>query len=268
MDLLNLFNRESQTFDVSSVKYKKYIDDQLVIKLTNYFESSYRRLSKDGHHKIMVGIDGEVNCLIAAQLLKQAVGENVVAMIFDLTNPAWTENLVKFCKQLGMESFILKRGVAYQNEVATYRLHNPKSIRHFYKRFINYHLLIAADQMKAAVLDTVDKSDRFLGLRPEGFYGHFMPFYSLYKSEVYELARFLKIPTQLLGDFNYQEILYPPGAALSWDKIDPVLYLLAEKQLRPEEISQQFKIDLPWLKRLKSHMGKQAFVTAVSQFII
>lgn len=130
--------------------------------------------------------------------------------------------------------------------------------------------------MKAALVDIIDKSERLLGTRPEGFYGHLMPFYSLYKSEVFDLARFLGIPDQSIST-TYQE-LYVDHTALSWDKInrrtvsfqeiDSVLFLLTEKQLTPEEISQQLNIDLHWLKKLKSRLNKQLFRTTVSQFII
>ena len=112
--------------------------------------------------------------------------------------------------------------------------------------------------MKTAVVDTIDKSDRLLGTRPPGFYGHFMPFYSLYKSELYDLALFLQIPISFAK--TYQD--------LTFDKVDPILYLLTEKQLTPEDISGQCNIDLHWLKRLKSQVDKQLFQTTVSQFII
>lgn len=121
--------------------------------------------------------------------------------------------------------------------------------------------------MKAALVDTVDKSDRLLGTRPEGFYGHFMPFYCLYKSELYELTKFLNIPDQFIDHTAYQDFPYPE-IVLTWDKIDPILFLLTEKQLSPEEISQKFNIDLHWLKKLKSHIDKQPLKTTVSQFLI
>lgn len=230
---------------------KKPIDDQLVNKLIDYLQQSFKHASKMGLSKIMVGIF-ETNSIIAASLLKQALNENVVAMIFDFGTD-YTNNLVATCNKLSLNSYILKRGAAYQTEVGSF----GKTPNH-YKRFINYHLLIQADQMKAALVDTIDKSDRLLGTRPQGFYGHFMPFYCLYKSELYELASFLQIPID--RSLTFQNLTY--------DKLDPILYLLTEKQLSPEEISQQHNIDLHFLKRLKSHIDKQLFQTTVSQFII
>ena len=255
MNLLNLFNGKSN--NVSSIKYKKPIDQQLINKLIDYLQNYYQHLSKHGSHKIMVGIDGEINSLLAAKLLTQALrqaqGGNVVAMVFDIINPAWTNSAVEFCKKLGLETYVLQRGTAYQTEIATYKLHKGQDIKKFYKKFINYHLLIQSEHLKAKVVDTADKSDRLLGTRPEGFYGHLMPFYPLYKSELYELAKFLGIPVPQTND---------------WDKIDPVLYLLTEQQLKVEEISQQFNIDLHWLRSLKIQINKQLFQTTPSQFLI
>jgi len=102
-----------------------------------------------------------------------------------------------------------------------------------------------------------------------------MPFYSLYKSELLELASFLKIPTLKIPTNSL-----PTYQGLTYDKLDPVLYLLTEKQLKVEEIHQQFNIDvdcnspdsriidLLWLKKLKIHIDKQLFQTTPSQFII
>lgn len=264
--MLNLFQSKSKIFDVSSLEYKKPIDEQLTTKLNFYFQGYFKHLSKQGQHKIMVGIDGEINCLVAANLLKQALGENMIAMILDFGSPL-TNNLVDFCTKSGMQTFILKRGKNCQDEVTAYQLHKPSDIRQFYGRFVNYHLSIQAEAMKVALVDTADKSDRLLGTRPEGFYGHLMPFYSLYKSEVYDLAKFLNIADQFMSPTSYQDLPYP-DIVLTWDKIDPILFLLTEKQLSIEEISQSYNIDLHWLKRLKSHIDKYSLKTATSQFII
>lgn len=229
----------------------KRIDAQLIDKLTNYIQNSCKDFSK-----IMVGMYGELNSLVAAKVLQQALGEKVLVIVFDFDDAAKTNNLVAFCQQLSLNTYTLKRGAAYRNEIGSYGLHTLIKQGQFFKRFINYHLQIQADNMKTAIVDTIDKSDRLLGTRPEGFYGHFMPFYSLYKTEVYELANFLNIPEQFIQKPDDRE------------KLDSVLYLLTEKELTPEEISEKFNIDLHWLKKLKSNLDKQPLKTTVSQFII
>lgn len=253
--------------NLPSVNYKKPIDEQLINKLTDYLQLTYKHLSKFGLHKIMLQISEEIDSIVAGALLKQTLAENTIALIFD-SGTDQTKRVTEVCKYLKLDAFILKRGAAYQAEVSAYNLHTPSSLKLFYRRFSNYHLFIQADSMKAAVADTIDKSERLPGTRPEGFYGHFMPFYSLYKSEVYDLAHFLGLPNQFILPSNYQDLLYPDNLTLSWDKIDPLLYLLTEKQLTPEEISQQFKIDLNFLKKLKSCVDKESLKTTTSQFII
>lgn len=268
MKLLNLFNGKPKTFDVSSIKYRKPPDEQLVSKLISYLQSYYNRLSKRMQHSIVLGIDGEINSWVAAKLLKQASGESVWAIVFDFNNPAWTSSAVKFCEQLGLGNYVLEVGTEYQDEVSSYQLRAPTDLRSFYKRFTNYHLLTLAGLWKANLADTADKSDRLLGIKPEGFYGHLMPFYSLYKSEIFELADYLGIPNQFIYQAEFQDLPYPDNVPLTWDKVDPVLYLLNEKQFKVEDISQQFNIDIHWLRSLKNHINKQLFQTAVSQFII
>lgn len=216
----------------------------------------------------MVGVDEDINSIVAAKLLKQALGDQALVMVFEISNSSWTESVLGYCNQLGLNTYVLKRTLAYQSEISSFNFKTPLAQRLFYRRFINYHLLIQAEKMKVKVVDTADKSDRLLGLRPEGFYGHLMPFYSFYKSEISKLAEYLDIPNQFILQTNYQEHLYPGNIALAYEKIDPILFLLTEKQLTPEEISRQFKTDLNFLKRLKSHLEKALFQTPVSQFII
>ena len=230
--------------------YKKPIDNQLVYKLTYFIQSSCKKSSK-----IITEVNGTINSLTAAVLFKKALEEKAMAMIFDFDTPK-TNELVNICKNLNLNTYILKRGKAYQTELAAYRIHKEEAIRNFYKRFVSYHLLICADHMKAQLVDTTDKSNRLINSRPQGFYGHFIPFYSLYKTEVYDLAKFLKLPYESSAEYDY------------WAKIDPILFLLSEKQSRPEEIAKEFNIDLEWLKKLKHRIDKQSFESPVSQFIV
>lgn len=226
------------------------IDDQLVDKLINFIQHSFKKPSK-----IITEINGTINSLTAGVLLNKALGEKAIALIIDFDTPR-TETLVSLCKSQNLNTFVLKRGANYQKELAVYRLRKQEDIRNFYKRFVNYHLSIQADIMGAELVDTIDKSDRLMNQRPDCFYGSCMPFYSLYKTEVYALAEFLKLPDPLSTDHDY------------WKKIDPVLVMLTEKQFSPEQIAQDLKIDLDWLKKLKNRIEKQSLTSPVSQFII
>ena len=65
MNLLNLFNNQPKTINVSSVKYKKALDDQLVNKLNYFLQSANKDLSKQGYSRIVVRISEDVNSLAA-----------------------------------------------------------------------------------------------------------------------------------------------------------------------------------------------------------
>lgn len=226
------------------------VDQQLVDKIIDFLAKS--------KHKVIVRIDGGVNSQVAAVLLEKALGENALSLIIDF-GTTQTNNLIMISNHLKLNAYCLNRAAAYQKEVASYKFH-AKNLENFYKRFVNYHLLIQAQTMGAKILDSFDKSDRLLSARPEGFYGHLMPFYSLYKSELFNLANFLNIPDEFIISSSYLN--------MPWDKIDPILYLLTEKQLSPEQISQQLNIDLPFLKELKRITDNHILQTPVSQLII
>ncbi|TSC87548.1 MAG: Uncharacterized protein G01um10147_526 [Microgenomates group bacterium Gr01-1014_7] len=229
----------------------KRIDQQLVDKLINFIKYSHKNFSK-----VMVGINGDLNSLVAAAALQRALGEKAVALIFDFDEAARTNSLTAFCQNLSLNTYILKRGVAYRSELSSYHPHQPEAVRNFYNRFINYHLLIQADNMKAVLVDIIDKSDRLAGTRPQGFYGQIMPFYSLYKTEIIELAKLLNLPEQFIPKTN------------QWEKVDQILYLLTEKTLKPEEIAEQLHIDLEWIKKINSRINKDYLNSPVNQFII
>lgn len=235
--------------NILSVKYKKPIDQQIVDKLIYYIQSNSKKTTK-----VIVEISGTINSLVSGVLFKKALREKAIAMVFDFDTPK-TDELMNIAKSLNLTIYILKRGAAFQKELSAYRFHKESDIKSFYKRFVNYHLSIQADMIKAAVVDTTSKSERLIYTKPDSFCGSFIPFYSLYKTEVYELAEFLKVG-QPSDDYDY------------WKKIDPVLFLLLEKQINPEDISQQYNIDLHWLKRLKNQIDKQSLKTTISQFII
>lgn len=176
--------------------YKKPIDEQLTAKLIYFIQSCSKKSSK-----IITEVNGTINSLVSAVLFKKALEDKAIAMIFDFDTPK-TNTLLNFCKSANLNTYVLKRGSKYQSELSAYRLSKPEYINSFYKRFVNYHLSVQADILKAEVADTIDKSDRLINQRPNGFYGHFMPFYSLYKTEVYDLAKLLNI-NQPANDSDY-----------------------------------------------------------------
>lgn len=201
----------------------------------------------------------DINSLAAAVLLKQAIKEAALALVFDFGDGR-ADPLVEFCQNINLETYTLDRKKEYQRELFSLKHHSQLKVRKFYQRFIAYHLITVAESMDAGVLDTLDKSERLLEERSEGFYGHLMPFYSLYKSEVFDLAHFLNISDQFMAPTGY---LGNP-----WDKMDPILYLLTEKQVSPEEISNQYQIDLSLVKKINSKINKELFKIPVSQLII
>ncbi|MBI3308059.1 MAG: hypothetical protein HYZ79_01640 [Candidatus Melainabacteria bacterium] len=267
MNLLNWFNGQPKTFDVSSVKYKKPVDEQIVSKLIDYIQLSYKECSKLGLHTMVVGVDGTINSLVIAILLKKALNDQVMAVAPDFATDA-RNTLLALCKEYSSSTFILELEKEYQDEEKAFQIRKTISHRNFYYRFTTFHLLTLAENMDAAVVDAIDKSDRLTGIRPAGFYGHLMPFYSLYKSEIYDLAKFLRIPDQDIFPAKIDDIPYPGNTTLSYNQTDPVLYLLTEKHLKPEEISQQYNIDVHWLRKMRNRINKQLFQTTVSQFII
>lgn len=224
------------------------IDEQLISKFVRWIQSNCKKSTK-----VIIYMSGTINSIVASVLFKKALGDKILVIIFDF-DTSKTENLVNISKNLGLATYILNRGHAYQTALAAYKLHKEEDIRKLYQRFVNYHLQTAAEHMKAEVVDLEDKSSRLLNPRLNDFYGSLMPFYSFYKSELYNLAKYLNL------SFDSTNSDY-------WEKMDPVLNLL-EKQEDIAEIASQFNIDINWLKMLKKRLEKQTLESPVSQFIV
>lgn len=104
---------------------------------------------------------------------------------------------------------------------------------------------LAANLDNRLVLGTSNKSELLLGYATK--YGDsasdFKPLASLYKLEVYELARHLQIPEKIIqkspsaGLWKNQTDEAELGA--SYSKIDPILFKLHEEGLSEEEISSE-----------------------------
>lgn len=233
-----------------SVTYKKPIDQQLVDKLVDFLAR--------GNKKTIIDLSGSVNSLVACSLLKTALGGSFTAVIVDLapsphpgSDSEETKNLFRFASFSGISCIIVKAGIAYNEQIAI----DPPKGQHkeaFNQRFMSNILLQTADNLGAVICDPLDKSERVLGLK-KGNEGSIVPFYSLYKSEIYDLYSYLNLPQE----FVKEEI---STFGVSYAELDPMIYLLLEKQLSVGDIASEH-VDAALLAKLKKTLDHQVFTT-------
>jgi NAD+ synthase len=205
--------------------------------ITTYVETS-------GCSHVVLGLSGGVDSAVCAVLCKEALGVNNVQCIFlpDTTTPALDRKHVDLfvktfhirCKELEISPFV----DAFRKTLQ----HNKKMTLANIKPRVRMILLYEyANETKSLVCGTSNKSEILVGYFTK--YGDggvdFQPLGDLYKTQIYQLAKYLKIPAPIIRK--------PPTAGLwigqtdekelrmSYQTLDKILYGL-ELKIEPGEI--------------------------------
>jgi len=129
---------------------------------------------------------------------------------------------------------------------------------HLRSRMINNVIFQEADKKYCFVIDTTDKSEEVLGRHAECFYGHIAPVTNLWKTELFDLAKKLKIPKKIIKrKAGCPELWDTEALGVNWYALDPILFLMYDKKWSPERISKKYKIDNVWLNKIKNRIDKQ-----------
>jgi NAD+ synthase len=111
------------------------------------------------------------------------------------------------------------------------------------------------------VVGTSDKSERKIGFFTKFGDGaaDILPIADLYKTQVRDLARFLKIPQAIIEKKSSPRLwdnhLAEDEIGMTYETIDPILQLL-EKQKKPQEIAKKLKVSLSEVNKVKEMVEK------------
>jgi NAD+ synthase len=200
--------------------------------IKTYFQSS-------GCKSVVIGLSGGVDSAVTAILCKKALGKNKVKCLF-LPDESTPKSDIKHCKEL-VKKFDLvcekKDITAIIKDVEKASLLTPNSyaLANIKARVRMVLLFEYANMTESLVVGTSNKSELLVGYFTK--YGDggsdIMPIGDLYKTQVFELARFLKIPEDICCK--------PPTAGLikgqtdeaelklSYEKLDKILMGLERK---------------------------------------
>jgi NAD+ synthase len=237
----------------------------LISSTTQFLREVDETLRVIGLDGAVVGVSGGIDSVAAALLIQEALGTDRVCKVvvdygvFQDDLPSITE-----AKQIALTLGGPVEWVSIADLVVLHSRSSGSGDSWFFDlnlqtRLIQNAIFQVADRRKAWVASTIDRSERLLGRYTEFFYGHGEPLADLYKTEVYDLAQYLGAPQPALArrpgceSWMWDDDLF----GTTYDVIDPVLYLLTEVGLSPEEISREHGIDLEWVRRLNLRMVQQ-----------
>ena len=220
-------------------------------ELVEFLRESFK---KAGFSKAVLGLSGGIDSALVAYLLRDALGkENVLAIMmpYKSSNPDSLNHAKLVVEDLGINSKTIEITDmidAYfknEKEATSLRMGN-KMARERLSILFDY-----SSKENALVVGTSNKTEIYLGYSTQ--FGDsacaLNPIGDLYKTNIWDLSRYLKIPNELIekkpsadlweGQTDEQEM------GLTYKEADQVLYRMLEENKKVEEVlAEGFNKDL------------------------
>ena len=220
-------------------------------ELVEFLRESFK---KAGFSKAVLGLSGGIDSALVAYLLRDALGkENVLAIMmpYKSSNPDSLNHAKLVIEDLGINSKTIEITDmidAYfknEKEATSLRMGN-KMARERMSILFDY-----SSKENALVVGTSNKTEIYLGYSTQ--FGDsacaLNPIGDLYKTNIWDLSRYLKIPNELIekkpsadlweGQTDEQEM------GLTYKEADQVLYRMLEENKKVEEVlAEGFNEDL------------------------
>ncbi|WP_336162650.1 NAD+ synthase [Fusobacterium polymorphum] len=220
-------------------------------ELVEFLRESFK---KAGFSKAVLGLSGGIDSALVAYLLRDALGkENVLAIMmpYKSSNPDSLNHAKLVVEDLGINSKTIEItdmiDAYFKNEKETTSLRmGNKMARERMSILFDY-----SSKENALVVGTSNKTEIYLGYSTQ--FGDsacaLNPIGDLYKTNIWDLSRYLKIPNELIekkpsadlweGQTDEQEM------GLTYKEADQVLYRMLEENKKVEEVlAEGFNKDL------------------------
>ncbi len=236
--------------------------EKLVLEIKSYFK-------RNKFERAVIGLSGGIDSALSAKLVADAIGKkNIHALIMPVRGLSSVENIqdaVEFCTLNGIghsmvfiNDFIKQFGKLEWEQSKTAKMNTFSRIR----AVILYNY---ANSNNALVIGTSNKTEILTGYFTK--YGDgavdVEVIGDLFKTEVRELAKFLKIPERIINKAPTAE-LYPgqrdeKELGVTYDKLDKILGLYSEGKSINEIIGKGFdkKTVKGVFERIKSNEHKR-----------
>lgn len=214
-------------------------------KISNYLKHFLQEeVTKTGLNKVVLGLSGGLDSAVVATLAQEVFGKNLLAVMMpsQYSSQNSLDDAKKLCDDFDIRAItlsiepMLKAYEELHSDMDNLRRGNLSS------RLRMATLFDISAKENALVLGTTNKSELLLGYGT--IFGDlasaFNPIGDLYKSEIYELARYLGV-TQSIIDKKPSADLWAGQSdeddlGYSYEELDSALLLYIDKNLTKEEI--------------------------------
>ena len=208
---------------------------------------------------VVIGLSGGVDSATVLELVTDALGnDNVIGMIMPDGKTDSTIMALEHAKSLKVETEIININTIVSNFTRQTDLFNDKVELGNLKARIRMSLLYAkSNGTRKLVVGTSNKSELLIGYYTKWGDGgsDFLPIGDLYKTQVYQLARELRVPEQIVkrtptaelwkGQTDEEEI------GMEYEELDKILICL-ERKLDEETIVKKTGIGTKQIRQIKS----------------
>jgi NAD+ synthase len=259
-NVIRFFPGVPRKIDQINVAYKLTINHETVQKILNFSTSALEKMNSVGlGEKVVVGMSGGLDSTLTIALLKKAIGRNRVLGVIVDVDSVETEKAVSLGREMGVDYQVISARNLIRKYSSLISQHGPFTGINIETRAVHSIIFQVADGEMASVASTIDRSENLIFRHMEYFYGQLAPLIGLYKTEVVDLASFLGVPTRVVNsrpgckNWWWDDEIFGVG----YDILDPVLYLMSEKNLTAKQIAKEYQIDENWLCKIESRLKNQ-----------
>ena len=219
------------------------------LDITEFIKQKVSEANTDG---IVVGLSGGIDSTLSAYLACEALGKDkVFGIIMPSTTTPTDDKLhgIEIAQKLGIDYKEIAIDSILNEYLSMTQLEEDElSIGNLKARIRMSIIYYYANAKNYLVSGTGNKSEILIGYFTK--YGDgacdIEPIGDLYKNDVYELAKFINVPQEIIekppraGLWNNQTDEEEIG--MSYDLIDQILYLYTEKDMKNTEIAEKLEI--------------------------
>jgi len=207
---------------------------------------------------VVFGLSGGIDSAVIALLCAKFVKEKSLAIIMPsskITPKVDTEDAIKIVDTLGLEYKLIDIGFIHK-EYSKYLEPNPLAFGNLGARIRINILYYYANARNYLVLGSSDKSEFLMGYFTKFGDGaaDLLPIVSLYKSQARELARFLKVPPNIItkpsGPHLWEGHTAETELGLGYDEIDAILHCIIDKNFSVEETAKIAEIPISYVDKI------------------